>query len=327
MKAARLEKLNEPLRVAEVPAPEEVAGEVLVELHAAALNRRDVWIQAGQYARIALPLIPGSDGAGIVRSAGEWNGKEVILNPALNWGTNERYQSGAFEILGMPRPGTFAGSISVPVEQLAAKPTHLSWEEAAALPLAGLTAYRALFVRAGLRSGERVLITGAGGGVSAIAIAMAVAAGAEVWVTSSSEEKIAAAQALGARGGVNYKNENWMSEWKKAAGAADVILDGTGGSSFAALAEVAAQGGRIAIYGGTRGNIEGLSPQRIFWKQLTICGSTMGSPADFQAMLAFVNEKKVKPPVDLVFPLDEAEAAMRRLEAAQQFGKIVLKIK
>src|SRR6185436_10502176 len=190
MRAVQLPAVNQ-LGIVNVPDSRPAAGEVVVTLRAAALNHRDVWIKTGQYAGLKWPCIPGSDGAGTVSGTGEgvdaaWKNREVIINPSFGWGDHEAAQGGQFTILGLPRDGTLAEKIAVPATQLAPKPSHLSWEEAAALPLAGLTAYRAVHARAKVQRGERVLISGIGGGVALFALQFAVATGAEVWVTSSS---------------------------------------------------------------------------------------------------------------------------------------------
>ncbi len=319
MKALVLEELNKGLNYKEIQ-PESKAGEVTVQLKAAALNHRDVWITKGLYPGIEFGTILGSDGAGL------YNNKKYIINPSFDWGDNPRVQSGRYNILGLPRPGTFAESVSVPEENLVPMPEHLSWQQAAALPLAGLTAYRALFSRCELKAGENVLISGVGGGVALFAFQFAVAAGANVWVTSGSEEKIEKAISLGAKGGVNYKNEDWFKELMRRSGGVDVIIDSAAGDGFKQFIKVANPGGRIAFYGGTKGKINGLNPQLIFWKQLNIFGSTMGSPEEFKKMVSFVNEYKVIPVVDSTFELSNGNAALERMDAGKQFGKIVLNI-
>jgi len=216
MKAAVLVEVKQSLAIRAEPDPVATAGHAVVTLRAAALNHRDLWIQQGLYKDIKVPMILGSDGAGVVAAVGtasddDWVGREVIINPALEWGRNPHAQGPNFRILGLPDPGTFAEQIVVPVANLAPKPAHLSWEAAAALPLTGLTAWRALFTRADLKTGERVLITGIGGGAALAALQFAVAAGAQVWVTSGSPEKLERARALGAAGGVNYHETDWSS--------------------------------------------------------------------------------------------------------------------
>jgi NADPH:quinone reductase-like Zn-dependent oxidoreductase len=331
MQASVLRGIDQPLQWQQVPTPIPADGEVLIRLKAAALNHRDVWIQKGQYAGLKFPCILGSDGAGTVVETGpnvdtSWMGKEVVLNPGLFWGSNPAFPAKEFRILGLPDDGTFAEYIRFPVSHTYPKPAHLSFEEAAALPLGGLTAYRALFSRAGLKAGEKVLITGIGGGVALWAFQFARSVGAQVYVTSGSDEKLERAKALGAVGGVNYRHEGWSKQLAAQAEGLDVIVDSAGGEGFGRLIEVAAPGGRIALYGGTNGAWKEVSPQRVFFKQLSLFGTTMGSAEEFEAMLQLVQEKQLKPVLDQSFLLSEAEHALRRMDGAEQFGKIVLKI-
>lgn len=330
MQALTFTAVNE-ITFTTAPEPQPAAGEAVVAIRAAALNHRDVWIKTGQYAGLKWPCQPGSDGAGVVMAVGDgvdaaWIGREVVINPSFDWGSDEQNQGPNFTILGLPRAGTLAEKISVPVAQLSAKPAHLSWEEAAALPLAGLTAYRALFARARLRAGERVLVTGIGSGVACFALQFAVLCGADVWVTSSSEEKIAKAIALGAKGGFHYTRADWAVEATKIAGMFDVIVDSAGGAGFGDLIDLAAPGGRIVFFGGTRGNGPALPLRKIFWRQLSLLGTTMGSPADWSAMLEFVALHRVRPVVSEVFPLARAGEAFALMERGGQCGKIVVRI-
>ncbi len=332
MKALVLSGVNQPLSLQEVADPAAGPGEVVVRVEAAALNHRDLWIQKGQYAGLKFPVILGSDGCGVVESVGEgadgsWAGRQVIINPGLDWGTRKEAQADAFRILGLPDDGTFAEKVKVPASALVDRPAHLDAAQAAALPLAGLTAYRALFSRAGLRGGERVLITGAGGGAALFALQFAVAAGATVFVTSGSEDKIKRAVELGAAGGVNYKAEKWADTLREQAGGPfDVTIDSAGGPGFLQLIELAAPGGRIAFFGATAGDPAKFPMRRVFWKQLSIFGSTMGSPGDFAAMTSFVAEKQIVPLASHTFPLAEGNAALEAMEKADQFGKIVLTV-
>jgi len=332
MHAVQITEIKKPATVTALPDPVAAPGHAVVKLRAASLNHRDLFIQQGLYPGIKLPQIPGSDGTGVVESVGSpadqaWVGREVIINPALDWGDDPRAQGAKFRILGLPDQGTFAEKISVPVANLAPKPAHLTWEQSAALPLAGLTAWRALFTRAKLVAGEKVLVTGAGGGAALYALQFAVAAGAQVWVTSSSAGKIARAQTLGAAGGVNYRDADWGKSLQAAAGGLfDVIVDSAGGDGFASLVELTRPGGRIVFFGATTGNPKGLDLRKSFFRQINILGTTMGSPADFAGMTAFVAQHKIVPVVDRVFPLAETEAALRHMEAGAQFGKIVLSI-
>jgi zinc-binding alcohol dehydrogenase/oxidoreductase len=328
MKALVINGKNEPIVLQHGSDPHAGPGEALIKVHAAALNHRDLWIQKGQYAGLKYPIIPGSDGSGVlVAGPGSLVGKSVIINPSMNWGDSPGHQDQqAFRILGLPDDGTFAEYVKVPVQNIVEMPAHLSFEEAAALPLAGLTAYRALFRRAQVKAGEKILVTGIGGGVALFALQFAIAAGAIVYVTSGDEEKIGRALALGAKGGVNYKDANWVSALQELAGSFDVSIDGAGGDGMDMLLNLASPGGRLVLYGATRGNPSSLGARRIFWKQLNILGSTLGSPEDFDAMVDFVKRLGIRPIVDKVFALAEGEAAMRRMDEARQFGKIVLKV-
>ncbi len=312
------------------PAP--APGEAVVVLRAGALNHRDLWIKLGLYAGIQYPVVPGSDGAGVVEAVAAgvdpaWVGRDVIINPSFDWGTAQKAFGERFTILGNPRQGTLAEKISVPVTNLAAKPAHLGWEEAAALPLAALTAWRALFGRAQLRVGERVLITGIGAGTALFALQFALAAGAEVWVTSGSGEKLVKARELGAKGGANYKEAGWAEGLSKAAGGFDVIVDSAGGPGFNSLIDLASPGGRIVFFGATTGIVPEFNPRKVFWKQLSLLGTTMGSPDDFAGMLATVDRHAIKPVVSDAFPLARAAEAFALMERGGQFGKIVVTMK
>ena len=330
-KAIVLHGVNDPLILAEVPVPAISENEALVRVRAAALNRRDWWIQQGKYAGLKFPIILGSDGAGVVERVGsdvhaQWVGREVVINPSLSWGSDEGFQGKEFHILGLPEDGTFAEFVRVPVANLHEKPAHLSFEDAAALPLGGLTAYRALFSRARLKAGDKVLVVGAGGGVATFALQWAVHAGATAYVTSGSAWKIEQAVALGAKGGVLYTSGNWAEQLHDQAGGFDVIIDSALGDGVAHYPGLANPGGRIVFFGGTAGNIPALNARQLFWKQLSLLGTTMGSPADFSAMLAFVNALHITPVVHAAYPLAEAETALRQMDSSTQFGKIVLTV-
>jgi zinc-binding alcohol dehydrogenase/oxidoreductase len=333
MQALVLDGINQPVQLREAPTPQPAPGQVQVQLHAAALNHRDVWIQQGQYAGLKFPIIMGSDGAGIVTAVGDGvdaslQGRAVLINPGQNWGDEPAAQGRDFQILGLPENGTFAEYVCVSAGQVRAKPAHLSFEQAAALPLGGVTAYRALFTRAGLQAGERVLISGVGGGVALLALQMAVASGADVWVTSGSAEKIAKAVALGAKGGISYKTEKWPATLtKQAGGSFHVIVDSAAGPGFNDLIDAAAPGGRIVFYGATHGDIPNLAARKVFWKQLSLLGSTMGTAQDFADMVRLVEQHRMELAIDEIFPLTAGEAALRRMEEGLQFGKLVLQIR
>ena len=333
MRAVVLHTLGGPdvLKLEDAPDPRPEPGEVVVRLRAAALNHRDVWIRTGRYAGIKLPLILGSDGAGEVEGTGAgvdgaWQGRRVLIDPAFNWGDDERAQSDAFQILGLPRDGTYAQLVRVPADHLYDVPAHLSFEEAAALPLASVTAFRALVTRAQLSSTDRLVVTGIGGGVATCCLLIGAGLGARVYVTSGSDAKIQAAMEHGAAGGVNHANPDWPRALiSLIGGRPDVVVDGAGGETFNHALDVVRPGGRVVSYGATLGPTKNLEVRRIFWKQLNVLGSTMGTPRDFAAMLQLY-EEGMRPIVDSVLPLEEAAEAHRRMEDGRQFGKIVLKM-
>ena len=335
MKAIVLHSVGEPeaLRLEDVPNPTPGPGQVVVRLRAAALNHRDLYICRGQYAGLRFPIIPGSDGTGEVAAQGEGvtglsRGASVVINPSLRWGDDPRAFGPQFRILGLPDNGTFAEQVAVPAANVLPRPEGLADEEAAAIPLCGLTAYRALVTRGQVQRGEAVLVLGIGGGVATFALLIAKCAGARVLVTSGSDAKLARAQALGAEGGFNYKTADWVAAAREATGGRgpDLIIDGTGGATFERALDAARPGGRVVTYGATTGNAPELTVRRIFWKQLSVLGSTMGTPDDFRAMLALFGPGKLRPVVDQVFPLEDAGRALSRMERAEQFGKIVLRI-
>jgi zinc-binding alcohol dehydrogenase/oxidoreductase len=329
MKAIVLESADKPLVYKEVETPTLVPGEVLVHIKAAALNRRDYWITIGRYAGIKYPTILGSDGAGTVAEVGSdedkhWLNKEVVINPSNNYGQSDSYQGADFKILGLPDDGTFAEYVKTRVEYLHPKPAHLTWEQAAAIPLAGLTAYRALFTKAKAKKGDKVLISGVGAGTGAFALQWAVAAGCQVFVTSGSGEKIDRAKHLGAAAGVNYKAQDWAEQLKLMAHGFDIIIDSALGDGFAKFPDLCNPGGRIVIFGGTAGNIPALDGRKVFWKQLQLLGTTMGTHHDFTEMLQFVTKNELIPVVDEVFCLKDAPKAIEKMGKSAQFGKIVL---
>jgi len=304
-----------------VPDPVPGPGEVLVELRHAALNRRDSLVARGTYP-FPLPLIPGSDGAGVRRDTGQ----EVVVYSALGWTPGDAFPGDSFEILGGPRDGTYAELVSVPLANVYPKPARFSWEEAAAFPLAALTAYRALFTRAHLQPRETVLVLGAGSGVSTFAVQLAVQAAARVLVTSSSDEKIERARALGADGGVNYVT---TPEWPAAVrdlGGADVVLDSVGSTWQQSLECLRGRGGRVVVFGGTGGTEVQLNVRPLYFAQHALLGTMMGSPDDFAGLLRMIDYGAWRPIVDATYPLAEAETALARIEGPEHFGKIVLGI-
>ncbi len=304
----------------QVPDPEPGPSEVLVELKAAGLNRRDLLVRSGIYP-FPLPLIPGSDGSGIRRDTGE----EVVIFCGLGWGDREDAPAPGFEVLGGPRDGTYAELVSLPGENLFPKPATLSWEEAAAFPLAALTAYRGLFTRGQLQAGETVLALGAGSGVSTFVVQLAVQAGARVLVTSSSEDKIERAKELGAQGGVNYTTtEDWPAAVAEL-GPIDLVLDSVG-STWQQSLDAARPGGRVVVFGGTGGTEAALQVRPLYFKQQSLLGTQLGSPRDFEALLRMLEDATWRPVIDSVTPLAEAEKALARMESGEHFGKLVLSI-
>ena len=331
MKALVLTSVNGTLEHEETIDPHPAPGEALIRLTAAAANRRDFWITRGGYPNIKAPCVLGSDGAGIVEEAGKGVksslvGEEVLVNPSLQWGEDQSAQGLDFRILGMPDHGTFAEYISVPVEQIWEKPPHLSIHEAAALPLAALTAYRALFSQGNLQPGESVLITGIGGGVATMALKMAHAAGAQVFVSSSSEHKISKALALGASSGAAYTDQQWSEAFLTDHGRVDMVLDGAGGEYFGYLLPLVRPGGRVVSYGGTAGPSVTFPIRYHFWNQLKLIGSTMGSPSDFAEMISFVKRHELKPEIHSISSLAEGASLIASMEASKQFGKLVMEI-
>ncbi len=332
MRAVRLHAVGGPknLTVETVDAPVPQPGEMVVRVRAAAFNRRDVFITQGRYPNIALPAILGSDGAGEVAAVGDGAagppiGARVIVDPMLCWGADPRVWGDDATILGMPQAGTFAQYVCVPARNVHPAPEHLSNESAAALPLAGLTAYRAVFTRAQLRKDETILITGIGGGVQTFVLLFAKHIGARTIVTSGSDEKLERAKALGADVAINYRTDADWHKTARKAGPIDVVVDSAGGETFARCIEIVRPGARIVTYGGTTGDAT-VRMFPIFWKHLTIMGTSMGSPQDFASMLNVVNAGKLEPAVDSVYDMENVAAAAEAVERNTQFGKVILRI-
>lgn len=338
MKAALLVKtgkdsdLSENLIVEDVPVPEINDDEVLIKVKSASLNHRDLYIAQGAYSNIKLPVVMGSDCAGIIHSTGksvinfEIN-DEVIVNPGINWGENENFQSKDFKILGMPDNGTFAEFVKIHSSHVLKKPSHLNFNEACAIPLAGITAYRSLFKKAEIKSTDNILITGIGGGVATFALIFALKAGVNVFVTSGSNSKIEKAISIGAKAGVNYNDTDWDKKIiSQCNNKLDVIIDGTGGINISKAVDICSYGGRIVSYGATLGSADNFSLHKVYWKQLKLSGSTMGSQRDFSEMLKFINVNKVVPVIDKVFPWENICDAFTRMEHSEQLGKIVIDV-
>lgn len=332
MNAAIFKGKDIPLAVGQYPKPKPLKDQVLVKLRYAALNHRDLWLMQEASQQYPQGIVMGSDGSGTVDDVGEdadagLIGAEVVINPSLDWGDNPMVQGNAFRILGLPDNGTFAEYIAISAKNVFEKPEHLSMQEAAAVPLSGLTAYRALFTKARLHANEKVLITGIGGGAALWALQFAVAYKARVYVTSSSDEKIARAKQLGAVEGFNYKEATWIETAREIAGGFDIIIDSAGGNQFGKYVDLALPGGRIVNFGRTAGNISDIETRLLYWKQISILGSTMGTRDEFLSMLHFLESRSIKPVLDKTFELSDIQEAFNRMNSADHFGKIIVEIK
>ncbi|MCC6698955.1 MAG: zinc-binding dehydrogenase [Candidatus Hydrogenedentes bacterium] len=330
------------IQVGEVPDPEPAHDEVVIAVRAAALNHLDIWVRKGRPGlELCFPHVLGSDAAGTVVAKGRQVdsvhiGDEVVLNPGLSCGVCEYCLRGEhseclyYGIIGMNRPGTFAERIAVPAVNVQPAPPHLSYTEAAALPLAYLTAWRMLMSRGNLKGGETVLIHGIGGGVAIAGLQLARLAGAEVIVTSSSEEKLARARGLGASEAINYgTNPDVAAAVKDLTGGrgVDLILDSVGAATWPINFGAIRRGGRIVHCGVTTGARTQADISALYWNHVSVIGSTMGSREEFRQMVRAVGIARLKPVIDSVLPLVDAANAVGRMERGEQFGKIVLDIK
>jgi NADPH:quinone reductase-like Zn-dependent oxidoreductase len=327
------------IKYEEVPEPALVSGEVLIEVRAAALNHLDIWVRRGRPGlELPVPHILGSDAAGVVLEAGEGvdhvrPGDEVVVNPGLSCGLCEFCRRGeqseciSFGIVGMNRPGTFAERVTVPAVNVSVKPSHLTMVEAAGLPLAYLTAWRMLMSRARLRPGETVLIHGIGGGVALAGLQLARLAGARVIVTSSSDDKLLRAREFGAHEGVNYANNPCLGDAVRdltGGRGVDVVLDTVGAATWPVNFKAVRRGGRIVHCGVTTGAEATVNISQLYWNHVVVMGSTMGSNEEFRQMLSAIAAVRLSPVVDSVYPLNRAQDATQRMEAGEQFGKIVV---
>jgi NADPH:quinone reductase-like Zn-dependent oxidoreductase len=303
----------------------------VIQLRTAALNRRDWWIWT-QPDHAELPVTLGSDGAGVIGAVGSgvegWvPGQEVVFDPSLNWGESEEHPTERFDILGAPVDGTFAERVVIPAANLAPKPARLSWEEAAALNLGGLTAWRATVTCAGAAPGRTLLVTGAGSGVSTFVIQIAAALGARVFVTSSSHEKVMRAQALGAEAGVSYLEPGWPEELRELAGGGlDAAVDSFGGPAWEGALQALRNGGTLVSFGDTGAAETTTTTSEVYWHWRRILGTTMGSPREYRALLAHIEDASWRPVIDSTFALADIDAAGRRLASPDRFGKVVLRI-
>jgi len=317
MKAVRIHEEGGPevLRYEDVDDPVPGDGDVLVELRAASLNHIDVWVRQGRPS-VPKPRILGSDGAGVIAGTDE----RVVINPAL-------IVDGKMTILGEQRDGTHAELIAVPRDFVHPIPGGLSFEQAAAFPMVYETAYRMLVTRGRLRAGDWVRVWGIGGGVGMAALSIAKALGAHVVATSSTDEKLARARQLGADVTLDHERDDVVAAVKEVTdGGVDVVIESVGEPTWRRSLEAARRGGRIVVTGATGGGNPPAALPRIWWKELEILGSTMGTPEDFAGVLGLIESGKVVPVVDTVMPLSEIRAAHERLESGAQLGKIVLSI-
>jgi len=333
MKAMRLIRFGDPpqFEMQDVPDPVPGADEVVVALRAAALNRRDWWIWTAE-GYCPLPVTLGSDGAGVVSAVGSEvsgvaPGDEVVFDPTLNWGDGEERPTDDFDILGAPTDGTFADRVVIAAASVAAKPPRLTWEEAAALNLGGLTAWRATVTCAGAAPGRTLLATGAGSGVATFVVQIAAALGARVFVTSSSERKLARAREIGAEGGVSYLDPSWPEQLRELAGGGlDAAVDSYGGPAWDGALRALRRGGTLVSFGDTSGGDTTVGTSEVYWEWRRVLGTSMGSPREYEALLDHVHEASWRPVIDSVFPLDRLDEAARRLQAPERFGKVVLSI-
>jgi NADPH:quinone reductase-like Zn-dependent oxidoreductase len=325
VKALRIHEDGGPevLRYEDAPDPAPGAGEVLIRLRAAALNHLDLWVRKG-LPSVPKPRILGADGAGTVEALGEGvegfeAGQRIVINPGIEHGDR-------ITVIGEHTEGTHAELIAVPASNVYPLPDDLGFEEAAAFPLVFETAYRMLVTRAGVSEGEWVLIWGIGGGVATAALAIAKALGARAIVTSTSDEKLARAAELGADAAIPTADARERVKEITDGRGADVIVEHVGEATWATSLAVVRPGGRVVVCGATSGPNPPAQLHRIWWKQLTIYGSTMGTREDFEGAYELVKSGRARPVVDRVYPLAEARAAHERLEAGEQLGKIVLRI-
>jgi len=317
MKAVRIHEDGGPdvLRYEDVPDPVAEPGEVLVRVRAASLNHLDIWVRKG-LPSVPKPRILGADGAGVREDTGQ----RVVINPGLERGDR-------ITVLGEHMDGTHAELIAVPGTNVYPIPESLSFEAAAAFPLVFETAWRMLVTKAALRDGEWVLIWGIGGGVATASLAIAKALGARTVVTSSSDEKLERARELGADATINHVREDVAARVKDVTGGgAHVVVETVGQATWQTSLASVRPAGRVCVCGATTGVNPPANLHRLWWKQLTVHGSTMGTRDDFEAVLGLVASGSAKPVIDSVYPLGEIQAAHERLESGLQMGKVVLAI-
>lgn len=323
-----------------VPDPVPGPDQVVVRVHAASLNHLDLSVREGiPTLKLALPHILGCDAAGHVAELGSdvtevEVGDRVVVNPGIACGRCEYCLRGEdsecvdYKILGEHLPGTYAEKVAVPARNVLKIPTDMDFAPAAAAPLAFMTAWRMLITRAKVRPGEDILILGAGSGVSTAAIQVAKLAGCTVFTTSSTDAKLQKAKALGADVLVNYKVMPWSKAVWELTGkrGVDVIVDHVGEATFKDSLRTLRKGGRVVVPGATTGPMLELDARYLFWRQLSVLGSTMSSQREFEEVMKLVFMGRLKPIVDRVFPLEQARQAHEYLGTGAQFGKVLLSI-
>ena len=316
-------------RLRDWPDPEPGPGQVLIQLKAAALNHRDLWACRG-WKEGATPGVLGSDGAGVVAGLGAGVldlpvGAEVVINPSLHWPAHQPFPGPEFEILGRPTDGTLAEAVLVPRQNVHRKPAHLSFEQAAALPLSALTAWRALVTVGRLTPGDTVLVPGAGGGTAAACVQLAHALGARVIATSRDPGKREKLKGLGADLALDSATRfaDAVREATAQAGA-QLVIESVGRPTWGESMKALARGGRLVVYGSTGGDIVDFSLVPFFLGWQSVLGTTMGNAGEFAAMLAFVERHRLAPTIDRVFPFEDAAEALRHLDGGEQFGKVAL---
>lgn len=318
----------EGLSYGEMEDPSVAKKQVKIKMISSGMNRRDL-IVTTRHKADQPPLVPGSDGAGVIAEVGEGVtdfqvGDEVIINPGLGWIEKSDAPPEGFEILGLPDNGTFAEYIVLPVENVAKKPTHLSFDEAGVLTLAALTGYRALFTRGQVKKGDTVLLPGIGSGVLTFILKFAKAAGARVIVTSRSEEKLKAAEKLGADRGILTQSD-WNKELSEER--IDLAIESIGRATFNKSLSVVRKGGTLVTFGATTEDEVEINIRTFFYAQQNILGTTMGSSEEFKEMLQFIEKHQIKPEIDHIFQLSEYKEAFEYLRDTKNFGKICFKNK
>ncbi|OLO38982.1 alcohol dehydrogenase [Alkalihalophilus pseudofirmus] len=311
----------------EIADPRIGNNEVKVKLKYAGLNHRDLFV-LGRQNEGDPPLIIGSDGAGVIEEIGSdvkgfKVGDEVVINPSLRWKEKSDGAPQGFEILGGNHTGTLAQKIVISSENIELKPAHLSWAEAGVLPLSALTAYRALITKANIQPNETVFLPGIGSGTITFVLLFAKALGNRVVVSSRSEAKLEMAKKLGADVTIN-SSKDWKEELKEEK--INVVIESIGEATFNKSLDLLQDGGRLVSFGGTSGYNLNVNLFEIFYRQISILGTTMGSQDEFREMLKFVEKHKVKPVIDQVFPITETAEALKRIDEAIQFGKIGIEI-